>query len=327
MSTFNTSVSRAVTGRGRTERRRAPGTLTTLAEADQRNQGPFGFPTIQQRLQQRFPNRFGGQGEPSPIPGQTAPLTGGPVASPANLAEFSAAFPDVGPTGLEVAAGQSPEFIATQLETKRQTDAINDIVNRQLAPLEGFEPGGGEFAGEAEAAIRAIIANPEAISPETQQAAISAGTETILGRERANAQQLQENLAARGISDSGLSFALAQAGGEASARGIAEVRRDVLIQAGLARSAREDANLRLASSIIGGREQLGLRRAEDISQVTGLTEVPTVGFGDIEADTKLDAVMDAASEEDAGRRIDDLLATLFGGVLAFGLGQLTRRLA
>lgn len=342
MSTINTSVSRAVTGRSRrnvsrpatgrsqVERRRAPGTLTTLADADQRDQGVLGFPLPQGQpggfLGRLFPNRFGGQGEPSPAKvAPTAPLTDIPAAGREGADALDAAFPGLTPEQLDVIANSfTPADVARDLETSRVAGEANLVVDRQLAPLEMFEPGGGEFAGEIEAAVRNIIANPEAISDKAAQAAISAGTETILGRERASAQQLQENLAARGISDSGLSFALAQAGGESSARGIAGVRRDVLLQQELARSAREDATLRLASSIVGDREQLGLLRAQGISQVTGLTEVPTIGFGNVADDEKLDAAFEATSDDDAERQFGDLLSTGIGGITSFLSGQLLR---
>ncbi len=334
MSTFNTSFSRSTTARRPTglrsaDRNRAPGG-TTLADADQRGGGPFGFQNQSGGfLQRAFPNQFGGTGATSPVSaGPTAPLTDIPTAGMAGADALNAAFPGLTPEQLDVIANSfTPADVARDLETSRVAGEANAIVQRQLDPLERFEPGGGEFAGEIEAAVRNIIANPEAISDQAREAAISAGTETIMGSQTVAAQNLQENLAARGVSDSGLSFALAQAGAQSGARDIAGVRRDAFLQQELARSAREDANLRLASSIIGGREQLGLRRAEDIATVTGGTEVATIGFGNVAADEKLDSVFESTDEDDAARRIEDFMASIKGGIVNFAIGLLTRKLA
>jgi len=81
-----------------------------------------------------------------------------------------------------------------------------------------------------------ILTVQEAISDEAVNAIISRGTDAILNRQRACQQNVQENMAARGISDSGLSFAAAQACGEAAARDIAAIRRDAFLQQELARS-------------------------------------------------------------------------------------------
>lgn len=325
MSTINTSVSRAVTGRGRTERRRAPGTLTTLAEADQRNQGPFGFPTLQQRLERRLPNRFGGPSEPSAIPGQAAPTTATPGQVQSTIAgvEGSGGIP-LSDLTREQLENFTPEQLVVVDESTRQANAINTILGMAAEPFREFDFFGGELGGDLESSLRNRLNDPEAISDEARNAAISAGTETILGRERANAQNLQENLAARGISDSGLSFALAQAGGEASARGIAGIRRDAFLQQELARSAREAEIQRLAASVVGAKGGLDLQAAAGESRILEQNAFSTIGFEDVNIKKELDDALTDASDEDADRRFQDFLSTGLGGFLALLSGQLVR---
>ncbi len=328
MSTINTSVSRAVTGRRfgarrSADRNRAPGG-TSLADADQRGGGIFGFPTIGERIERRRA-RIGGTNVTEPVTAApTAPLTGGPVASPENVAELSATFPNLGPTELDVAGRQSPEFIATAIQNQSNADSINQILDTAAEPFREFDFFSGELGGVTESSLLGTLANPEAISDEARNAAISAGTETILGRERANAQQLQENLAARGISDSGLSFALAQAGGEASARGIAGIRRDAFLQQELARSAREAEIQRLAASVVGAKGGLDLSAAAGESALLEQGAFGVVDFAGAEAKSDLDLIADAATEEDAERQFTDLLSTAGGGLLTFLIGQAIR---
>lgn len=330
MSTFNTSVSRATTGRrfgtrDSADRRRASGTPTTLAEADQRNQGPFGFPTIQQRLERQFPNRFGGQGEPSVIPGQTAPTTGTPEQIQNTIAgvEAGGGIP-VSDLTREQLENFTPEQLVVVDESNRQRDQINAILDTAAEPFREFDFFSGELGGDLESSLRNRLNDPEAISDEARNAAISAGTETILGRERANAQQLQENLAARGISDSGLSFALAQAGGEASARGIAGIRRDAFLQQELARSAREAEIQRLAASVVGAKGGLDLQAAAGESRLLEQGAFSTIGFEDVNIKNQLDDALTDASDEDADRQFQDFLSTGLGGLLALLAGQATR---
>lgn len=323
MSTFNTSVSRAITrprqgARQSADRNRSAGG-TTLADADQRGSGIFGFPTIGERINRRRDRQSGGTG--------TAPTTA-PTAAPGDVAGTVAGLEAggrvVSDVQRDVLGGVSPEALATIDESTANADAINAILARAREPLAEFDPFSSPLAAAGEASVLAGLANPEAISEAAQQAAISSATDAILGSQRSNAQNLQENFAARGISDSGLSFALAQAGGEAAGRDIAGVRRDVLLQSELARSQREAQLQQLAIS--GGLSGAGLdlRAAEGESALTAGEAFPVVDFAGIEAGNDLTLALDAAEDDDAERQFDDFLSTGLGGLVSFAAGQAVR---
>ena len=330
MSTFNTSVGRATTvpRQQSPKRKREPVGSVPLADADQQGQGLFGFQPQPGGLFGRlFPDRFGGgttsTTAPAPQTSRARRLTPVP-ASETSAGEFAAGFAGgggVSGVGMTVFENLTDPEKAAILEIQRVSAAGNEILGRAQEPLQEFDVFGSELGQEAEASIRGTLADPEAISDRARDAAISAFTDRIIGSQTVAAQNLQENLAARGVSDSGLSFALAQAGAQTGARDIAAGTRDAFLQQELARSGREAEIQQLAASTLLGAGSLDLQAAGGISGLIAEETVPVVPFAEFAASAEFKALMEATDEEDFKRRTDDFIATFGLGALGLLFGQ------
>lgn len=114
------------------------------------------------------------------------------------------------------------------------------------------------FVGELQQSLSRSLANPDPIDDATAQALKEQARETILKTAQDNRQRLSENLARRGISDSGLQAAVAAQLDEQAGQDIAEAERDVDIQRALARRESEVQAQQLAAALTGQYGQVGL---------------------------------------------------------------------
>jgi hypothetical protein len=102
------------------------------------------------------------------------------------------------------------------------------------------------------------LQNPDVISPEMQESLRGQAVDTILGGVRDTRRQVADEMARRGISDSGLATAVAQKGSRQATKDIQQAERDVAIQAALARRESELAAQQTAAALTGQLGQMGL---------------------------------------------------------------------
>ncbi len=114
------------------------------------------------------------------------------------------------------------------------------------------------FVQETLQSVRGRLQSPEAIDAQTAARLKAQAADTILGTSRAAEQQAREEMARRGISDSGLSAALQRQAAQETGRQISASERDIEIQRALANRESEQAIQELAASLTGQIGQTGL---------------------------------------------------------------------
>lgn len=163
-----------------------------------------------------------------------------------------------------------------------ETPDITTYVGEDLGPqfgaapsfeeaLKAYEGMVGRISGEFKtdpfvqrtmASVTGSLEDPDAIDEETAELLKSRAVDTILGTAKGTEQQIRENLAKRGISDSGVSVATHRQLGEQTGRDIAAAERDIDIERELARRESEIAAQQSAAALTGQIGRIGLGESQ-----------------------------------------------------------------
>ncbi len=170
------------------------------------------------------------------------------------------------------------EATATDTENAFITSAMKFLKTVGDLPAPQFNFGANPAVSALQQSILDSIRNPQVLDEETIAKLKSQSRERIQAGQRGARQQIRQDLASRGILDSGASIAAARAGAETSGRDIARAERDIDVESALLNADRLAQAQQLGLGLTGqlgsfglGGAQLALGgRAQDIGLAGGL---------------------------------------------------------
>jgi len=109
-----------------------------------------------------------------------------------------------------------------------------------------------------QASILQTLQDPSVLSPEAIAGLKSQARERIQAGQKSAQQQVRQNLASRGILDSGLATSAVRAGAEQAALGTARAERDIDVEAALLNADRLAQTQQLGLGLTGQKGQIGL---------------------------------------------------------------------